>query len=383
MQLRRPAARPLFIATLTAGLFVARAATIHPVAQARSNPTGGTITVNATDMVRNGGDTKTVTCNYTLTVNSATQVTITFSQATYDETNIINNADGTTRTITIQAKLNPNQATYQEGPQYLPVITTSNEDARVPAGDYGLSFTLPPNQLLLQGTQTIAETNQPGQTTADDVPLFCPNTAPKNGDELLGRLTGSGTASGQQPIQYDWAGIGGVPGGQISWSLTDPALKTNPLKKLLPTGGDIKVTNNGIEASLKWKDFTISYSGDWKATQQKSGTPPTITSPSKNVQLSVNQVPATTAPATTAQQAIHAGKTGAGATVTGSKPFAIGPLTGVADTYTSKGGTGTQMMIVVGNGQQQIVIQLTIKPNASPEEILAAGEAIGSVTLGQ
>jgi len=142
------------------------------------------------------------------------------------------------------------------------------------------------------------------------------------------------------------------------------------------------VTNNGIEASLKWKDFTISYAGDWKAAQRQAGSAPTITSPSKNVQFSVDQVPATTTPATTAQQTIQSTGTAASSrTRSTSKPVALGPLIGVTDTYSTKGSAATQMVIVMGNELQQVIIHLTIKPNAPPEELVAVGEAIGSLTL--
>ena len=171
---RRSAVRPLLVLALATSLFVGHALTSQPLALARSSPTGGTITVTATDTARTGRDTRTVTCSYTLTIVSATQVRVAYSQATYDEQEILDSPNGTTRTLTIQAKLDPAQAPAQVGPQYLPVVTTSNEDARVPPGDYGLSFILPGAPLTLLGTQTTTDTNQPSQTNPYSLPLFCP-----------------------------------------------------------------------------------------------------------------------------------------------------------------------------------------------------------------
>ena len=109
----------------------------------------------------------------------------------------------------------------------------------------------------------------------------------------------------------------------MNWTIQDstlapaiakPSPNTTKKDSKLPTG-KIKVTNNGIDASLSWMGWEIGYSGDWKATQQKAGAPAKVTSPDGKVQVTLQQpvssqstakptTPTTAAPTTQARSTI-------------------------------------------------------------------------------
>ncbi len=163
----------------------------------------------------------------------------------------------------------------------------------------------------------------------------------------------------------------------------------------LPTG-KIKVTNNGIDASLSWMGWEIGYSGDWKASQPKAGSAPKVTSPDGKVQVTLQQPPASSstakpgapppAPPTTAAPTTQArttitqiGKSIGPIKSISFKPFAIGTLTGQIGII-SLGNSGDSLLItVVGGGTNQIVTETLIKPGSSPLDLVEAGIAIGSL----
>jgi hypothetical protein len=185
----------------------------------------------------------------------------------------------------------------------------------------------------------------------------------------------------------------------MEWTIQDSTLApissssnpTTPKKgDKLPTG-KIKVTNNGIDASLSWKGWEIGYSGDWKATQAKSTAPPKVTSPDGKVQVTLQQPPASQSSAKPLPPSASAPTTQARSTITqvgqsvgpiksiSFKPFTIGKLTGQIGII-SLGNSGDSLLIaVVGGGSNQIITQTLIKPGNSPLDLVEAGIAIGSL----
>ncbi len=193
----------------------------------------------------------------------------------------------------------------------------------------------------------------------------------------------------------------------MEWTIQDPTLapinsnqnSSTPKKGDTSPTGKMKVTNNGIDASLSWKGWELGYSGDWKATQAKSTAPPKVTSPDGKVQITIQQPaaaqsaakstaptsapPGSAAPTGPARSTIKQVGQAAGPIKSISfKPFTIGTLSGQIGMISLGNSKDSLLIAVVGAGPKQIITQTLIKPGSSPLDLVEAGIAIGSLHQG-
>jgi hypothetical protein len=257
-------------------------------------------------------------------------------------------------------------------------------------GNYNVYATAP----IVQTTET-RTTQQQGSSANTTTYQTSASCDPNGAEQATAKLQAGTTQTGSETHTL----LNGTT-VTMDWTIQDSTLtpinpKPNPTtaKKAdqFPTG-KMKVTNNGIDASLSWKGWELDYSGDWKATQAKPSAPPKVTSPDGKVQVTVQQPPAakSTAPAPSpSQSAAPTGQARSTIKQVGQsvgpiksisfKPFTIGTLTGQVGIISLGNSSDSLLIAVVGAGANQIITQTLIKPGSSPLDLVEAGIAIGSL----
>jgi hypothetical protein len=363
----------------------ARGMVFAAVPHAGTSPWTGTFTFTMSENYSSSSgadesDTITANCSATVTrhADGTAAATATYS---FDETRISGSAaQGNQSTTT-----NHVPSTTASVPQYrsVPSFTLRGD------GTYDVEAV--PPAVTFTETQTTQAQGSVARTLTYQSSAACD---PSGGEEANAKLQPGTTESGSKTNTL----LNGTT-VTMEWTIQDltlAAFKPTPqpttAKKdsKLPTG-KIKVTNNGIDASLSWMGWEIGYSGDWKATQQKAGAPAKVTSPDGKVQVTLQQPSASQPTAKPLPPSAAAPTTQARSTITkvgqsvgpiksiSFKPFAIGKLTGQIGMISLSNSGDSLLIAVVGGGANQIVTQTVVKPGSSPLDLVEVGIAIGSL----
>lgn len=223
-------------------------------------------------------------------------------------------------------------------------------------------------QLLDRGEFSISLNNKAPQVAAFPNPVVVQDTTAGDGSTIADTAKGS---------VIDQSNNGHIMGtATIMWNLHDTSVQ----KPTLPTG-KIKVTNNGIDATLDYKGWEISYSGDWKASQKQANTSPKITSPDQKVTITLQEQPASGQPSSAATKSAIGQTAAAPGQVShiSYKPFTIGALTGQIGVVTFANSPNVLLVAVVSDGQHLVTTQTLVTPNTPPADLLEAGIALGSI----
>ncbi|MGH2388040.1 MAG: hypothetical protein ACRDIE_07515 [Chloroflexota bacterium] len=239
---------------------------------------------------------------------------------------------------------------------------------------------------IVRTTETII-TQRTGSSQNTSTYQSTGNCDPAGGEQATAKLQ-AGTTQTDSKINTLLNGTTVTMEWTIQDSTLAPINSTTPKQNDKYPTGKIKVTNNGIDASLSWKGWEIGYSGDWKPTQAKPTAPPKVSSPDGKVQITIQQPPAAQSPAppTTAAPTGQAratikqvGRSVGPIKSISFKPFIIGTLSGQIGMISLANSSDSLLIAVVGAGSNQIITQTLIKPGSSPLDLVEAGIAIGSL----
>lgn len=370
----------LFLATALCGALLAASSGVRrAAARPAAAITGGTITIVAADHFgQTGSDTRTIdaSCRATIHVTSASTASADITY-TYQLTEVQQLSPGVTHSHTATGS----------GTEHLDALPRMPEIRLNGDGTYTLSIPSPEVQVTYTETDQTTGRVSPSPSTYSNH-ATCPDrvsTPSGTTEQPTGNLTGSATISGSGPIAYDWASIRGNGSGQISWTLTDPTLGTataqpTARKPIELPNAKIHVTNKGIEASLDYKGLEISYAKDWKADQKAPGTAPTITSPDRQVQITLQESNAGTPAGTAAHAAVAADTQGVANPRVVYTPFAAGGLHGLMATITLPNGT-TLIIVALGDGRHLVLAEIDARPHTPLQDLIQAGAALGSITV--
>jgi hypothetical protein len=362
--------RSLFVlVALLAGSWQAGAGASAAPSRAGNSPWTGTFTLEMQQKYQNnygGGSSDSITASCTATVHRHADGTAS-ANATYtsDETRI-QQQSGTKVVTTIHQQGTASYTAYTAPPYF---NLAGN-------GNYLVSVSFPAVQV--QVTSTTQQTGFPSSTQHYTTTASC-----DEGGISATRALPSGTTVTGSTTQKLLDGIS----ISVEWTIQDstlqPTVKSPSGKQGGPTG-KIGVTNNGINASLTYKGWTISYSGNWKKTSSaKATTSPQITSPDQKITVTFQPQPASGAPSAGAAKATITQAASQAGNVNGIsfQPFAIGSLTGQIGVVTLTNSRNILLIAVVSDGQHQLITQTIVQPNTPPADLLEAGMAIASLHL--
>jgi hypothetical protein len=171
------------------------------------------------------------------------------------------------------------------------------------------------------------------------------------------------------------------------WTIEDPTLgppspqppPSNSPGGCDPAGTGSTGTGNSINATLTWHGWELCYMGDWRARREQPGGAPVITSGDGSVQIAI-QVTSAGASSTAAQGTIaQIGAAAGGVQSIAFRPFAAGKLRGQLGIIALTGSHNTLLVVVIGEGTSEVIIETLIRPGYTPLDLVEAGLAMASI----
>jgi hypothetical protein len=239
-------------------------------------------------------------------------------------------------------------------------------------------YAAPPSIQVLKTMVTTRQGSTPIKQQYEDQGVCDPNGA----EEAQGKLPGGRIVTGLQThVRPDGVKI------TFRWTIEDPTLgppspqssSSNNPGGCDPAGTSSTGAGNSINATLTWRGWELCYAGDWRARREQPGGAPAIISSDGKVQITIQVISAGTS-STSAQGTIaQAGAAAGGVQSIAFRPFAAGKLRGQLGIMTLTGSHNTLLVVVIGEGTGEVIIETLIRPGYTPLDLVEAGMAMASI----
>jgi hypothetical protein len=287
----------------------------------------------------------------------------------YDETRIEGDAQAGNQ-VTVTTHVSRTVVSYPAYPS-APLFDLDGQ------GGYRV-YATPPSIQVLKTMVTTRQGSTPIKQQYEDQVVCDPN----GGEEAQGTLPGGRTVTGMHSHALP-------KGVKITsrWSIEDPTLgppsqqpsPSNNPGGCDPAGTGSAGTGNSINATLTWRGWELCYAGDWRTRREQPGSAPVIISSDGKVQITIQVLSAGTS-STSAQGTIaQVGAATGGVQSIAFRPFATGKLRRQLGIITLAGSHNTLLVVVIGEGASEIIIETLIRAGYTPLDLVEAGMAMASI----